>query len=205
MPLNAVVKMDFSKNIEFYEGRIPHLYLDTKGNVTVGVGHMVPNRMSMTNLTMYKKSANNALTLATPTDKYAEYDTIKKQMFGRDFKAASFKKYTTLIMKDADINIHKEKHLQDFYIELSSYYSKKNGFSTNFDAMPTDVQKALLDMGFNLGLTKLKNQYIQMNTFIKQEKWADAGIQSGRMGIDASRNGYVKALFNAAANSRSKP
>lgn len=38
MPLSSIVKMDVNKNIEKYEGRIPHLYLDTVGNVTVGIG-----------------------------------------------------------------------------------------------------------------------------------------------------------------------
>ena len=84
MPLSAIVKTEVSKKIEKYEGRIPHLYLDTVGKVTVGIGHMIPNKVAMSTVTMYKQSSsNNLAVLATITEKNAEYDAIKKQPYAR--------------------------------------------------------------------------------------------------------------------------
>ncbi|MBC7010241.1 hypothetical protein BIZ38_17490 [Pseudoalteromonas sp. BZK2] len=134
------------------------------------------------------------LVLASLAEKDAEYDTIKKQHYGR-YLASYCKPYTTLVMKDHDIVIQKEKHIAAFYRELVGYYNTKNGFSTHFDAMPLEVQQALLDMSFNLGITRLKSQYINMNAHIKKEKWADAALQSNRIGIQTQRNLYVKNLF----------
>ncbi|GGB13764.1 hypothetical protein [Agarivorans gilvus] len=204
MPLSTIVKTEVSKNIEKYEGRIPHLYLDTVGKVTVGIGHMVPNKAAMSTVTMYKKGANNLLILATAAEKNAEYDAIKKQPFGRSYGASSFKKHTTLIMKDADINAQRDKHIQSFYKELTGYYTTVNGFNKTFDAMPTEVQKALFDMVFNLGITKLKNQYIKFNGFVKSENWINAAKQSNRIGISPIRNKYVFDLFKAAQNKKPK-
>jgi GH24 family phage-related lysozyme (muramidase) len=34
---------DFRKEIKVSEGSIPHMYLDTVGKVTIGVGNMLPN------------------------------------------------------------------------------------------------------------------------------------------------------------------
>ena len=204
MPLSAVVKTEVSKNIEKYEGRIPHLYLDTVGRVTVGIGHMVPNKESMGAVTMYKKGTNNLLVLATDAEKHAEYDSIKKLSFGRGYGANSFKKHTTLIMKDVDMNAQRDKHIQSFYKELTGYYITANGFTAAFDAMPIEVQKALFDMVFNLGITKLKNQYIKLNGSIKLEKWDDAAKQSNRIGISATRNKYVFDLFKAAHRKKPK-
>lgn len=204
MPLNATVKSEVSKNIETYEGRIPHLYLDTVGKVTVGIGHMVSNRVAMATVTMYKPAAKNLLKLATFQEKQDEYDAIIKQPFGRRYSAGSYKRHTTLLMKDPDINAQRDKHIQSFYTELTGYYSTVNGFSIDFDVMPEEVQKALFDMVFNLGITKLKNQYTKMNGFIKVEKWADAAGQSNRMGISPLRNKYVFGLFMQAEKSKPK-
>jgi len=202
MPLNATVKTEVAKNIEKYEGRIPHLYLDTVGKVTVGIGHMVPNKVAT--VQMVKKGANNLLVVATLQEKQAEYDAVKKQSFGRSHGAASFKKHTTLTMKDVDINAQRDKHVQSFYKELTGYYATSNGFTKAFDAMPVEVQKALFDMVFNLGITKLKNQYTKFNGFIKTEAWGDAAKQSNRMGISPVRNKYVLDLFNAAHKNKPK-
>lgn len=205
MSLNSIVKTEVSKNIEKYEGRIPHLYLDTVGKVTVGIGHMVPHKAVMTTVVMYKKGVNNLLTLAKLPEKQAEYDAIKKQSFGRRIGASSFKKHTTLIMKDADINIQRDKHIQSFYKELTNYYTITNGFAKSFDTMPSEVQKALFDMVFNLGLTKLKNQYTKFNTALKTKQWGNAAKQSNRFGVSAMRNKYVFDLLLAAQKQISKP
>lgn len=65
-------------------------------------------------------------------------------------------------------------------------------------------QKALFDMVFNLGITKLKNQYVKFNEFIKSEKWDDVAKQSNRLGISPLRNRYVFDLFKAAHNKKPK-
>jgi GH24 family phage-related lysozyme (muramidase) len=205
MPLSTIVKTEVNKNIEKYEGRIPHLYLDTVGKVTVGIGHMVPNKVAMSTVAMYKKGANNILVIATAAEKDVEYDAIKKQPFGWNYEATSFKKHTTLIMKDEDINAQRDKHIQSFYKELTGYYTTANGFTKAFDTMPSEVQKALFDMVFNLGITKLKNQYIKFNGFIKSEKWDDAAKQSNRLGISPIRNKYVFDLFKAAHSKQPTP
>ena len=182
MPLNAKVKAEVIKNTEKYEGRVPHLYLDTRGLVTVGIGHLIPNKASMAFVDMYKKGANNTLVLASLEEKQAEYDTIKKQPHGFSRNANSYKAHATLAMKNHDIVAQKEKHILTFYGELAKHYTTTNGFAKNFDAMPHSVQKALFDMVFNLGITKLRTQYVNMNNAIKKENWVAAAAESKRLG-----------------------
>lgn len=50
--------------------------------------------------------------------------------------------------------------------------------------MPHPVQQALFDMIFNLGITKLRKQYVKMNDAIRKENWAAAADESKRLGID---------------------
>lgn len=58
--LNANVRKTVSKTLEEYEGRIDHLYLDTKGKVTVGIGHMIPNAPAMAGVTMHVRESKAA-------------------------------------------------------------------------------------------------------------------------------------------------
>ena len=40
-PLPVTLKAKLKKKLFQYEGKIPHMYLDTKGYVTVGIGHLL--------------------------------------------------------------------------------------------------------------------------------------------------------------------
>ena len=59
MALDPAVKAVVARKLEEYEGRYPHLYLDTKGKVTVGVGHMIPNRDAIALVPFYLRSSES--------------------------------------------------------------------------------------------------------------------------------------------------
>jgi len=77
MPLAASVRNEVSKSLEIYEKRFNHLYLDSIGNVTVGVGHLISSRSQMSTIPMYStlwKAPSNRATLA---EKQAGTDSIQ--------------------------------------------------------------------------------------------------------------------------------
>src|SRR5690554_4452760 len=118
MALSLVIKNEVSSNIEKYEGRFNHLYLDTKGRVTVGVGHLVASRSAISSVPLYRIVNKIPTTIATIQERQAEYDNISKKPFGYQYSASAFKKYTTLVMKEADIDKQRDNHIQNFYSEL---------------------------------------------------------------------------------------
>ena len=197
MPLNATVKSTVITKLEEYEGRYNHLYLDTKGKVTVGVGHLLANKTAIHSVTMYKIVNNLPSIAATIPEKDTEYNNIAKQK--KNYKASWYKQHTTLVMKDTDINAQRDKHIDSFYKELTGIYKKSNGYADDFDNFPEKVQIALFDMIFNLGAGKLRNTFPSFNTAIKSNDWAKAGSESNRPDVNASRNQFVSDLFNAAA------
>lgn len=71
-----------------------------------------------------------------------------------------------------------------------------------FDDMPEEVQMALFDMIFNLGLPKLKNQYILFHGHLRKRGWREAAGQSSRIGIGLERNKYVHDLLMIAARNQ---
>ena len=197
MPLNANVRKSLVVNLEHYEGRVPHLYLDGDGNVTVGVGHFVSNRNEMARLTMMTGGAGVPMQAATLKQKQEEFDTIAK--LPGNCAVAFYAKHTKLAMRDVDIDGLLSEHIDSFYSSLAGAYCKAKGYPKDFDALPQNVQLALFDMIFNLGATGL-TRFPQFNKSIKDGDWKKAATQCRRNGVNDGRNEYVKKLPLAASS-----
>lgn len=195
MAISTETRATLKKNLVEYEDSINHLYLDTKGKVTVGIGHLISSKNAMSGVTLYKVKNKLLTTPATLQEKMTEYANIVKLPWGKRYSAKSFEKHATLKMKEFDINNLFNKHLDSFYIELKNIYKKEKGYPQNFDDFHNDVQLALFDMIFNLGATKLVNSFPNFNAAIKKGDFKAAAIQSHRLDVDEARNKYVQKLL----------
>lgn len=195
MAISTETRATLKKNLSRYEGNINHLYLDTKGKVTVGIGHLISNKNAMSGVTLYKVKNKLLSTPATLQEKMSEFTNIAKLPWGKRYGAESFESHTTLKMKEFDINNLFNKHLDSFYNDLKNIYKKEKGFSQNFDDFHQNVQLALFDMIFNLGATKLVNSFPKFNTAIKKGNFEEAAKQSHRLDISEARNKYVEKLL----------
>ncbi len=178
--------------MEKYEGKISHMYLDSKGYVTIGVGHLLKDLISAQKLNLKKR--NN--TPASKDEIKLDYDAVKKQPKNR--LASFYKRHTNLVLADTDINVLTDKHIDSFEGELKRIYS-------DFDSFPSEVRLALFDLIFNVGMTDLNNNWPSLKKAVKAKDWTTAATESSRKSpISAERNKYVKDLFNkAAANAKS--
>jgi len=195
MAITTETRATLQKNLSLYEGKINHLYLDTKGKVTVGVGHLVANKNTVSGITLYKVKNKLFTQPATLQEKMAEYANIAKLPWGKRYTAKSFEPHTTLKMKDFDIKVLLNKHIDSFYLELKNIYKKDNGYSENFENFDSNIQLALFDMIFNLGAPKLKNNFPKFNKAIKANDFESAAKESHRLDVDHLRNEYVNNLF----------
>lgn len=193
MPLDADVKAKVQASFEKYEGRVPHMYLDSVGQVTIGVGCLLATRNAVTPLPLYKSSLGIFTQLATQLEKLDEYDRVKKQPKG--YKAAHYRTPDSLLLKDLDITMKRDEQIESFYRNLTRIYSEDNGYSADFDDMPCNVQLALFDMIFNLGPGKIVRVFAQFDKAIKAGDWKKAADQCNRPQISALRNQYVKNLL----------
>ena len=196
MPLNAQVKSEVIKNIIKYEKKINHFYLDSLGNVTVGVGHMIKNKQAAALIPMNKLVNNQPGPPATPQEKQKEFDTIIKQK--RNYKAEWYKQFTSLVIKDVDITRQLNNHIDSFYKELTVIYKKTNGYSNDFDKLDKNVQIALFDMIFNLGAVKIVSKFTEFDKAMKAGDWKKAAKESYRPQLSGERNNYVRAKLTAA-------
>lgn len=52
--LNATERRTLRTTLERYEGRVPHMYLDSRGYVTVGVGHLIGTKSAAIKLLIFE-------------------------------------------------------------------------------------------------------------------------------------------------------
>ncbi len=178
---------DFRKEIKFSEGCIPHMYLDTVGKVTVGVGNMLPDAASAQKLPFVDRLTKKKATVAEIT---VDFDTVKKQPMGR--LASSYKPHTKLDLPDREIEKLLDTRIAGFTRELKLKFP-------NFDQYPLSVQFALTDMAFNLGTNGLVTKFPSFTKAIKQKDWATAAKESRRPQVSAHRNTLVKDWLKEAA------
>jgi len=190
---SAVEKTKLRAKMEKYEGKVSHIYLDSKGVVTVGVGHLLKDLATAQKLS-FKKSNNMP---ASKSEIKADYDAVKKQSKNR--LASFYKKHVVLKLLDVDMNALTNKHIDSFEGELKKIF-------TDFSTYPTEVKFALFDIIFNVGMTDLNNKWPSFKTAIKAKDWSKAAKESNRKSpISAERNKYVKDLLDkAAANATSQ-
>jgi len=171
-----------------YEGSVPHMYLDKKGYVTIGVGHLISNLTAALklNLLVGKSGA-----IATKEQITADYEAVKKY-WKTNATAPYYKKYTKLILTEVEINRLTNKHIKGFYSELKRLFP-------GFADYPAEVRLALLDIIFNQGMTKLRGEWPKLNKAVKTKDWAEAAAESNRPELGDLRNSYVRELFEAAA------
>jgi len=184
--LTAMELQILRKKLEEYEGSVDHMYLDAKGLVTVGVGHLLGTIQDAQKLPFITQAGVKATAAEIKTD----YDAVKKQPGNR--LAIFYKRFTKLKLNKIDIDKLTNKHIDTFYRELKQLYS-------GYDTFPSEAKLALMDLIFNLGLTNLRTQWPNLNKAIKASDWAKAALNSNRKApVSAARNTYVKDLFNKA-------
>lgn len=171
---------DFRREIKTSEGEISHMYLDTVGAVTVGVGNMLPSVAAAQQLAFVHRGTNKA---ASKDEIKADFEAVKKRPKG--LKASAYKEHTKLDLPGSDIDTLVDSRISEFKSQLRLKFPK-------FDSYPTTVQFALVDMAFNLGISGLVNKFPSFKKAVEAEDWTKAAAEANRPQVSVTRNATVK-------------
>ncbi len=169
-----------------HEGVVPHLYLDTLGLVTCGVGHMIPNANAMAGVPMVQPGGAEA----SLVDKVTEWYRVKHLEPAR--LPAYYAANTTLRMTPEAIT-----DLQDS--DVAAFQQALRSLLPGFDQFPEPAQEALLDMAFNLGAKGLVDKFPHLIAAVNARDWQTCAAQCHRAGIQEWRNVATSELFGRAA------
>lgn len=189
----AMLLAEFRKMTQSSEGSVEHLYLDTKGNPTIGIGHLVSGLAAAKALTFYIKTTPEVA--ATPEQITREFDAIKKARYGKNYPASYYKDLTTLFLKSEKIESLYVNDVRIIVTDLEKHFKQ-------FASYPLLAQLGILDMVYNLGVAGFIEKFPNMVDAIKDQNWQVASKQSHRIGVSEARNDAVKELFREAEKSK---
>lgn len=140
--MHRAVRDIFPSFSEKFEGRIPHMYLDIKGLVTVGIGNLIDPISAALPLPFTHKGRPGDT--ATEAEIRAEWERVKAHKDLAQKGAHSAAKVTALELSAAAIDALVQRHL------LGNEGALKRAFP-DLDRWPADAQLALFSMAWAMG------------------------------------------------------
>jgi GH24 family phage-related lysozyme (muramidase) len=169
--------------LEKFEGRVPHMYRCTGGEVTIGIGHAIQTADDALDLAWSVNGRDPAA--AQVRDDYARIAAAQMGLV-----ASSYATLSSCRMSDAAIDALAAADVTKFAAGVAKVLP-------NFNRYPECVQAALFDMAFNLGLSGIQ-KFHHLIAACDAADWETAAQQCHRQGIGEGRNQETAALFRQA-------
>ena len=164
-----------------HEGVVNHLYIDTRGLITCGIGFLVKDQAA---LSKFQWSPNLQ-------EAQADWILLQEQPAG---------KLPTFYRKICHARLSEDSMRQFFQNEVIAV-RKALQRDWNLSRLPPSVQVALTDAAFNLGVAGL-SKYRKLRTACNSRDWATAAKECHRNGVSDARNQETAELYLQAAREK---
>jgi GH24 family phage-related lysozyme (muramidase) len=196
----ASVQSSFPAFSAGFEGRVPYMYVDIKGLVTVGVGNLVdPVGLAQALPFRFKNKPGISApgSPATPDQIAGEWRTLKNDPSLTTKKYTACEPITQLELSDESIDTLISNRLTQ-----NESFLKRQPWFQNFDTWPADAQLALLSMTWAMGpagpggfpLFRAACQNLDFNTAAAECRMNEAG----NAGLVPRNKANVTLFSNAA-------
>jgi GH24 family phage-related lysozyme (muramidase) len=174
-----------------WEGEVGYMYVDIKGNVTVGIGNIV-------------SSANYAKTLgfvnaktkqpASPDEVEKEFTAVKA-MGIRDSHVVYRLNPSFELTTEKLVSLAKQRLTKEFLPGLKKRFG-------DFDSLPKPARRGLIDMIYNLGVPnfgiKFDGKHCKFGPAVRRHDWNVAAAECDVSTSRKSRNAWRRAQFTLA-------
>lgn len=146
-----------ANDIQKFEGKTNHIYCDTSGNLTVGIGANVNNKDIFMKVNWRDENGK----LMNDEEKAAAYGKIckdKGEMKDFNIAASKYKEKWSIRIDNEEADRLMREHMSDDIDDLRKICER---LGKDFDALPPSLQDVMLDMRYNMG-----------NNF-NEDKWED--------------------------------
>ncbi len=156
-----------------FEGVIKHLYLDSEGLPTCGVGFLVATEDACSKLP-WQPSVQAAL---------ADWRLVKSQPKG--FAAKHYAAFCKASLSNQSMRLLFTMRVNEFRRQIADWHLER---------YPLEAQIALLDLAYNLGPGGLA-KYAKLRAALERRNWVAAAEECSRRGVQQRRNDATRALF----------
>lgn len=175
-----------------FEGTVPWMYLDTRGNVTAGIGLLLANAKAAIALPWWSPGLSRPATESEVSSEFVRVSSLKPG-FGPN---AYRNDVLSPLLKGTDIDAMLGLELRGFIAELVAAFPA-------FWAWPQPAQLAALDMIYNLGAARLlgggTKSFPHWKAAAMREDWPTCAAECKRDGVNLDRNEWTEGQFNAAS------
>ncbi len=188
----------FLKELKHWEGEHPFMYADTRGYVTTGIGHLLKTPEAALKLPWRHSKTGQP---ATPGEIKSTFARIREAavQFKQDqpnangIPAARCEKLSDLVLPEGFAAKLATTRLN------TEFLPHLRGLFPGFDHYPLPAQHAIVDMGYNLGVAKLKHEFPAFVAACKAGNFVDAAKESHRSSCREERNRATADLLDQAA------
>lgn len=173
-----------------WEGNTSWLYLDNAKvpNATTGQGYLVVNRQASLLLPWLNPDGS----VSSASNITADWIRVTALPGGK--LASYYKSPVGLYLTQESIDALTSAAVESTVGPLHTLFP-------DFDSYPLSAQTAVGDMSYNLGVSRLRNQYPHFCAAVTAQDWKAAALQSGRNVSQSAfndRNLWVAGLLNQA-------
>jgi len=178
----------FCAELVKWEGCTQHMYVDTRGHVTTGIGHLLPNAEAALALPWRHKATGQP---ATAAEVRAAFDRVRAQ--GPGHKALSYRLLSDLVLPPGVAGDLAVRRLD------REFLPGLRRLCPSFDRYPVPAQHALVDMAYNLGVGGL-SKFHKLLASCERGDFVTASNNCHRRSSREPRNAATQRLFLEAAN-----
>ena len=168
------------------EGSVDHMYLDTAGVVTIGVGFALFDVDDALEIDFSWKLKKLKGHVVLNEDVEHEFNTVQDLPKGK--VASWYADKTELKISQGEISKLLSTHIHYFEEDLEVDF---DGYSKQ----PKEAQIALLDMAYNLGHSGLMRKFPKFCGAFRARDWEKCALECHRRGISDWRNQETETLF----------
>lgn len=173
MPVSKITLADTFSFTFGNEGNVPHMYADSGGIVTVGIGHAIFRLQDAHKLPFVRKDTGAPATQQEIDKDYNAVVGIANHV------ARYFDSLTELELSQADIDNLVQADFNTHIQIADAFFS--------LDTLPQPVQIALFDLAFQAGGNLTANEYPNLQDALRRRDWVRAGAEMN-VKSDTQRN-----------------
>ena len=167
----------FRLHIHRYETPVPYMYLDDRGNVTVGLGHLIPDINAAKQLLFHDRKTKLG---SAKTHIGNAYNLVKNSgLAGDDHRV--FKNLTHIDLDFGAIDVL-------FNSDVSAFLANLKTPVPQFETYPATAQLGILDLVYNFGVAGFVREYPILIGALRFRNWIEVADESGREALNAQGN-----------------
>ncbi len=166
-----------------FEGVIRHLYIDSAGKITAGIGFLLPDEAACARL-VWDPNVQEAVADFRQLRELPEFAQPKNK-----FAAGHYQPMVHAYLSPLFMHYEFARRMDAFRRQLRDW---------RLENAPMQAQIAVLDLCYNLGPAGV-NRFVKLKAAVQAKDWAAAAEECHRNGVSNARNAATSSQFLACA------